>query len=144
MVLRCFYKCCFKCFICLETYIASVASRCFKSRSGVASRSFHAFGYLASLSPPSFGAGWTSELEVQAGAAPSPSSQCWWRVVVWQRGRGRVTASTRKHALLLFGYGWSGMRSFRKEYITIVPFLEFLSDRFRTALSATIGVFLIV
>jgi hypothetical protein len=30
---------CFKCFICLQTYVASVASGCFKSRSGVASPS---------------------------------------------------------------------------------------------------------
>jgi hypothetical protein len=30
---------CFKCFICLQTYVASVASECFKSRSGVASLS---------------------------------------------------------------------------------------------------------
>jgi hypothetical protein len=27
---------CFKCFICLQTYTASVASGCFKSRSGIA------------------------------------------------------------------------------------------------------------
>jgi hypothetical protein len=32
---------CFKCFICLQTYVASVASRCFKSKSGVASPSSH-------------------------------------------------------------------------------------------------------
>jgi hypothetical protein len=30
---------CFKCFICLQTYVASVASECFKSRSDVASPS---------------------------------------------------------------------------------------------------------
>jgi hypothetical protein len=30
---------CVKCFICLQTYVASVVSGCFKSRSGVASPS---------------------------------------------------------------------------------------------------------
>jgi hypothetical protein len=43
MIFKCFsgvfvtvLDACFNCFICLQTYIASVASECFKSRSGVA------------------------------------------------------------------------------------------------------------
>ena len=42
---------CFKCFICLQIYIASVASGCFKSRSDVASPSL-LFCCLASVSLP--------------------------------------------------------------------------------------------
>jgi hypothetical protein len=38
-VFACVSDSCFKCFICLQTYVASVVSRCFKSRSGVASPS---------------------------------------------------------------------------------------------------------
>ena len=53
---------CFKCFICLQTYVAS-ASGCFKSRLGVVSRSLLAFDCLASVSPPSLGTGWASKLE---------------------------------------------------------------------------------
>jgi hypothetical protein len=53
----------FVCFICLRTYVASVAFGCFKSRPGVASCSLLAFDYLASVSPPSLGAGWASEPE---------------------------------------------------------------------------------
>jgi hypothetical protein len=43
MIFKCFsgvfatvLDACFNCFICLQTYIASIASRCFKSRSDVA------------------------------------------------------------------------------------------------------------
>jgi hypothetical protein len=39
MVFKCFLsvsETCFKCFICLQTYVARVAGGCFKSRSGVA------------------------------------------------------------------------------------------------------------
>jgi hypothetical protein len=64
---------CFKSFICLEIYVVSVASVCFKSRSGVASRSLFAFGCLALMSPPSLDVSWAFDLEAQAGAAPSPS-----------------------------------------------------------------------
>jgi hypothetical protein len=53
---------CFKCFIYLQMYVASV-SGCFKSRLGVASRSLLTFVCLASVSPPSLDAGWASELE---------------------------------------------------------------------------------
>jgi hypothetical protein len=39
MIFRCFFASvsftCFKCFVCLLLYIASVVSRCFKSRSGI-------------------------------------------------------------------------------------------------------------
>jgi len=70
MVFKCFLDvfesvsdACFKCFICLQTHVASVASGCFKSRSGVAARSLLAFDCLASVSPPSLGASWASELE---------------------------------------------------------------------------------
>jgi hypothetical protein len=44
MIFKCFLSvsdASFKCFICLQTYIASVASGCFKSRSGVTSPSSH-------------------------------------------------------------------------------------------------------
>jgi hypothetical protein len=64
---------CFKCFICLEIYVVSVASRCFKSRSDVASRSLFAFGCLALMSPPSLDVSWASDPDAQAGATPSPS-----------------------------------------------------------------------
>ena len=67
-----FYGCFCNCFICLQTYVASVASGCFKNKSDVASRSLLAFDCLASVYPPSLGAGWASRLEAQAGATPSP------------------------------------------------------------------------
>jgi len=47
-------------------YVASVASRYVKSRSGVASHSLLAFGCLASVSPPSLGTGWAYEPEAQS------------------------------------------------------------------------------
>jgi hypothetical protein len=49
----------FKCFICLHTYVASVASGCFKSRLIVVSPS-SLFCCLALVSSPSPGAGWAS------------------------------------------------------------------------------------
>jgi hypothetical protein len=62
MALRCFFPsvldACFKCFIYLETYVASVISEYFKSRSGVTSRFL-----LALVSPPSLNAAWASEQE---------------------------------------------------------------------------------
>jgi hypothetical protein len=62
---------CFMCFICLQIYVASVASGCFKSRSGVASLSSLFYCLtFASVSLPPPGVGWAS-------AAPSPSSGCW-------------------------------------------------------------------
>jgi hypothetical protein len=64
-VFLCVSDTCFKCFICLQTYVTSVASGCFKSRLGVASRSL-----LTSVSLPSLGAGWTFEPKVQTGPAP--------------------------------------------------------------------------
>jgi hypothetical protein len=42
---------CFKGFICLQMYVLNVSSRCFKSRSGVASFLLLAFCYLALVSP---------------------------------------------------------------------------------------------
>ena len=102
MVLKCFSgvfasvsDACFKCFICLQTYVASVASGCFKSRSVL---------HLApsSVSPPSLGASWASEPEAQAGAAPSPSSQCLWR------GGAQAAAS---------GAGW-------RSFCSVVPLRE--------------------
>ena len=98
MVFKCFLDiftsgsdACFKCFNCLQTYIASVASRCFKSRSGVASRSLLAFDCLA-LVPPLLST-LASEPEARAGAVPFPSSRCWWRGVGWWHGRGRAATS---------------------------------------------------
>ena len=38
---------CFKCFICLQPYVASVVSRCFESRSGVASPSYFILPHLS-------------------------------------------------------------------------------------------------
>jgi hypothetical protein len=64
-----------------QMHVSSVASECFKSRSGVASRSLLAFDCLASVYPPSLGTGWASEPEAQADAAPSPSSRCWRRIL---------------------------------------------------------------
>jgi hypothetical protein len=73
MVFKCFsyvfasvLDACFKCFICLQMYVASVTSRCFKSRSGVASRSLLAFNCLTSFSQC-----WlASEPETQVCAPP--------------------------------------------------------------------------
>ena len=84
---------CFKCFICLQMYVASVASGYFKSRSDVASRSLLALDCLASVSPPSLNAGWASDLEAQGGVDPSPYSRCWHRGMGWQRGEGWAVAS---------------------------------------------------
>jgi hypothetical protein len=57
-MLRMFYMVfkCFTCFIYLQTHVASVASGCFKSRSGVASLS-SLFCCLSLVSPPPLGAG---------------------------------------------------------------------------------------
>jgi hypothetical protein len=79
---------CFKCFIYIQTYVAGVASGCFKSRSSVASRSLLALDCLALVSPSSLGAGLASELEAHAGAVPSPFSRCWQRDGGWAVASG--------------------------------------------------------
>jgi hypothetical protein len=76
MVFKCFCKC-FRCMfqvLHLSLDYVTSASGCFKSRLGVAFRSLLTFDCLASVSPPSLGAGWASELEAQADVAPTLSS----------------------------------------------------------------------
>jgi hypothetical protein len=81
MIFKCFLgvftsvlDACFKCFICLQTtYVASVASECFKSKSGVASLS------LPCVASPRCLLFWASAMH------PPPtslSSRCWWHS--WQ------------------------------------------------------------
>jgi hypothetical protein len=82
---------CFKCFICLQTYVASVASECFKSKLGIASlsspfvaspRSLLLFATLAGHPPPPpslLDAG-----DVWGGASPT-----WAREMVWKNDRRR-------------------------------------------------------
>ena len=89
---------CFKCSICLQTYIASVASRHFKSRSGVAS-----FCSLSAASPRCLlllPAGWVS-------VTPSFSSRCWWRskrhglhVGAWNDAGNRLQVRTSGRLIL--------------------------------------------
>ena len=72
---------CFTCFICLQTYIASVASGCFKSRSGVASSLSSLFCCLAKVSPPPR-AGWAyaaPPLFLDAGDVPGGVGPVWAR-----------------------------------------------------------------
>jgi hypothetical protein len=57
----------FKCFICLQTYVASVASGCFRTKSGVTSPTSLSY-CLASVSPP------------PPDASSSFLSRCWWRL----------------------------------------------------------------
>jgi hypothetical protein len=76
---------CFKCFISLHTYVANVASGCFKSRSGVASPCspsavsprclLLSFCYLASFSDREGGARRRS-VEVRAGDGNVDMSTC--------------------------------------------------------------------
>jgi hypothetical protein len=87
MVLKCSCKC-FRCIFQVFNLSWDILSGCFKSRSGVVSRSILAFDCLVSVSPLSLGVGWASEPEAQVGAVPSPSSQCWRRIVGWRRGLG--------------------------------------------------------
>jgi hypothetical protein len=62
---RCFFvsvsEACFECFICLQMYVASVASRCFKSKSGVAAP-LSLLCCLALVPSPPLGAGWASSV----------------------------------------------------------------------------------
>jgi hypothetical protein len=79
---ECFSRClfaniseaCFKYFICLQTYVVTVASQYFKSTSGVVSLS-SLFYCLTLVSSPPPGAGWASTTSYS-------SSRCWWR---WRR-----------------------------------------------------------
>ena len=74
------YVCC-KCFICLQTYVASVTSGCFKSRSDVASPS-SLFYCLASVSlPPPASAGHAPPLPLflDAGDARADTGPAWAR-----------------------------------------------------------------
>jgi hypothetical protein len=63
----------FMCFICFQTYVASVVFKCFKSRSGVASlSSLFYYPTFASVSPPPLSASWASAASsplLDAGAA---------------------------------------------------------------------------
>jgi hypothetical protein len=58
---------CFKCFICLQMYVTSVVSRCFKTRSGVASLSSIFAALPWCLLPPA----------LASHSLPLPSSRCW-------------------------------------------------------------------
>jgi hypothetical protein len=55
---------CFMCFICIHTYVVSVASRCFKSRLGVA--------YLSSSSAASY---WCLLLAFSTALHPAPAAE---------------------------------------------------------------------
>ena len=71
-----FFRCFCKYFICLQTYIASVAYECFKSKSGVASFSSH-YAVSPRVSPPPSSVGWAFEPEAQQALHnPPPSSRC--------------------------------------------------------------------
>jgi hypothetical protein len=61
---------CFKCFICFQTYVASVSSGCFKGKLGFTSPS--------SSLPPCLGVSSSSSQRRLGIHRPSPSSRCWW------------------------------------------------------------------
>jgi hypothetical protein len=74
--------------LCLQTYVVSVTSQCFKNKLGVASPSL-LFCCLASVSPPLSGVGWAS-------AAPYFSSRCYVQdgtVNLLQKRMGRARQS---------------------------------------------------
>jgi hypothetical protein len=73
MVLSVFFRCFCKCFICLQTYIAGVASRCFKSRMGVASPSSFSVTSLRCLLPlvTAVPLPLLDVVDVRAGASPA-------------------------------------------------------------------------
>jgi hypothetical protein len=67
---------CFKYFICLQTYVVSVASGCFKSRLGVASPSSPSAASPRCLLLPAL-AGHPNQRRRRA--LPPSASRCWWR-----------------------------------------------------------------
>jgi hypothetical protein len=98
MVFKCFSgvfvsvsDACFKCFIFLQKYVASIASGYLK---------VYRVLHLAPSSPLTALHRCLHLLSVPAGhpnqrrmRAPPPSSRCWWRGVGWKRGGGRATAN---------------------------------------------------